>query len=161
MAATVCRLNLNYCGFPAWLPFAVANLASVAAWLYINLRALFVRISLLTVWGETLVKSERFLQTQFWSWTCQRATKCAGCRMVATSPLALRWMRGSPRTECARRTTPYVCGANRVISSGDLCCCLLPQCEALRTCRSGFPIATKWFHCHLILELAEICSIQT
>ena len=30
----------------------------------------------------------------------------------------------------------------RVISSGDLYCCLLPQCEALRTCRSGFPIAT-------------------
>ena len=25
----------------------------------------------------------------------------------------------------------------------DLCCCLLPQCEALRTCRSGFPIALK------------------
>ena len=26
-----------------------------------------------------------------------------------------------------------------------ICCCLLPpQCEALRTCRSGFPIATKW-----------------
>jgi len=32
---------------------------------------------------------------------------------------------------------------NRVISSGDLYCCLLPQCEALRTCRSGFPIATS------------------
>ena len=31
---------------------------------------------------------------------------------------------------------------NRVISSGDLYCCLLPRCEALRTCRSGFPIAT-------------------
>jgi len=31
---------------------------------------------------------------------------------------------------------------NRVTSSGDLYCCLLPQCEALRTCRSGFPIAT-------------------
>jgi len=30
----------------------------------------------------------------------------------------------------------------RVISSGDLYCCLLPQCEALCTCRSGFPIAT-------------------
>ena len=26
----------------------------------------------------------------------------------------------------------------------ELYCCLLPQCEALRTCRSGFPIATKW-----------------
>ena len=26
-------------------------------------------------------------------------------------------------------------------------CCLLPQCEALRTCRSGFPIATiRYFH---------------
>ena len=32
---------------------------------------------------------------------------------------------------------------NRMISSGDLCCCLLPRCEALRTCRSGFLIATK------------------
>jgi len=30
----------------------------------------------------------------------------------------------------------------RVISSGDLYCCLLPRCEALRICRSGFPIAT-------------------
>jgi len=25
----------------------------------------------------------------------------------------------------------------------ELYCCLLPQCEALRTCRSGFPIATQ------------------
>ena len=32
--------------------------------------------------------------------------------------------------------------SNRVISSSELYCCLLPQCEALRTCRSGFPIAT-------------------
>jgi len=31
---------------------------------------------------------------------------------------------------------------NRVISLGDLYCCLLPRCEALRICRSGFPIAT-------------------
>jgi len=31
---------------------------------------------------------------------------------------------------------------NGVISSGDLYCCLLPRCEALRICRSGFPIAT-------------------
>jgi len=27
---------------------------------------------------------------------------------------------------------------NRVIAACDLYCCLLPQCEALRTCRSGF-----------------------
>ena len=30
---------------------------------------------------------------------------------------------------------------NRVISSGDLHCCLLPQCEALNTCHSSFSIA--------------------
>jgi len=30
----------------------------------------------------------------------------------------------------------------RLISSGDPYFCLLPRCEALRTCRSGFPIAT-------------------
>ena len=31
----------------------------------------------------------------------------------------------------------------REIAAHDLYCCLLPQCEALRTCRSGFPIATQ------------------
>jgi len=31
---------------------------------------------------------------------------------------------------------------NRVIAARDLYCCLLLQCEALRTRRSGFPIAT-------------------
>ena len=30
----------------------------------------------------------------------------------------------------------------RVIMACDLYCCLLPQCEALRTCHSVFPIAT-------------------
>jgi len=47
-----------------------------------------------------------------------------------------------------REEQKYICvvrtSNNRVISSGDLYCCLLPRCEALRTCRSGFPIATKW-----------------
>ena len=32
---------------------------------------------------------------------------------------------------------------NRVIVARELYCCLLPQCEALRTCRSGFLIATQ------------------
>jgi len=31
---------------------------------------------------------------------------------------------------------------DRVNAAHDLYCCFLPQCEALRTCRSGFPIAT-------------------
>jgi len=44
------------------------------------------------------------------------------------------------------RTTLYVVQTsnNRVILSAELYCCLLPQCEALCTCCSGFPIATKW-----------------
>ena len=65
---------------------------------------------------------------------------------VATSPVALRWLCDSPRMGCAWRTTPYIHVArtnnNRVIMACELCCCLLPQCEALRICRSGFPIAT-------------------
>jgi len=45
---------------------------------------------------------------------------------------------------------------NKVISLGDLYCCLLPRCEALRTCRSGFPIATVttiWQHCYTVFFL--------
>jgi len=91
---------------------------------------------------------------------------------VATSPLALRWMYDSPRTGCARSKIPkYMwreqaiiewswCVSDddegtsmwtieciderpqRVIMARDLYCCLRPQCEALRTCHSGFPIAT-------------------
>jgi len=36
---------------------------------------------------------------------------------------------------------------NRVIAAHDLYGCLLPQCEALRTCRSGFPIVTLYCAC--------------
>ena len=46
---------------------------------------------------------------------------------------------------CAKNNTHmYVARTsnNRVIAAHGLYCCLLPQCEALRTCRSGFPIAT-------------------
>ena len=66
--------------------------------------------------------------------------------VVATSPVPLRWLCDSPRMGCAWRTTPYIYVAwtsnNRVIIACELYCCLLPQCEALRTCHSGFPIAT-------------------
>jgi len=46
---------------------------------------------------------------------------------------------------CAKNyTNIYVARTsnNRVIAAHDFYYCLLPQCEALRTCRSGFPIAT-------------------
>ena len=32
---------------------------------------------------------------------------------------------------------------NRMSTTCDLYCCLLPQCKTLRTCCSDFPIATK------------------
>jgi len=40
-----------------------------------------------------------------------------------------------------------------VIMTCELYCCLLPQCEALRICRSGFPIATM--PTHHTLECAQ------
>jgi len=49
--------------------------------------------------------------------------------------------------------------SNRVIMACELYCCLLPQCEALRICRSGFPIATlshlicAWKRCSIKLSL--------
>jgi len=51
-------------------------------------------------------------------------------------------------------------GNNRVISSGGLYCCLLPRCEALRTCRSGFPIAIKWC-CDQDVEIRVEFSLHT
>jgi len=52
----------------------------------------------------------------------------------------------------ARFTTNGMCAKNNMSckqaitewSRQVIYCCLLPQCEALHTCRSGFPIATKW-----------------
>jgi len=49
---------------------------------------------------------------------------------------------------------------NRVILSGELYFCLLPQCEALRTCRTGFEIAAISM-IHLLLhrnKLIWICN---
>jgi len=50
---------------------------------------------------------------------------------------------------------------NRVIAASDLYCCLLPQCEALRTCRSGFPIATKWCCDQVPLWSPHFCGTWT
>ena len=49
---------------------------------------------------------------------------------------------------------------NRVISLGDLYCCLLPRCEALRTCRSGFLIATVKYNIFWIVATLLNCSKQ-
>jgi len=62
----------------------------------------------------------------------------------------IEWSRWSdlgerPLTMLVNLVNSWLClrtVTTRLISSGDLYCCLLPRCEALRTCRSGFPIAT-------------------
>jgi len=59
-----------------------------------------------------------------------------------------------PRTGCRLREEQhpyiyiYLCvsqtSRNKISTTLDLYCCLLPQCEALHTCPLAFPITTKW-----------------
>jgi len=99
----------------------------------------------------------------FTIWTCDRLSSLwKGGDVVATFLLALHWMRDSPWTEYGQKITPtVVCVAwtskNRVVPSGYLCCCLLPQCEALHTCHSGFPIVT--LPTVVVKSLQEIINI--
>jgi len=84
--------------------------------------------------------------------------------IFATAPLALRWMCDSPRTGYARRITPIYLARtshNRVISSRDfyLCCCLLPQCEALRTCRSAWAFRSQ--QNGAVTRMRRSCQVQT
>ena len=73
--------------------------------------------------------------TPLWMW-CEQAI--------------IEWSRWSdlgewPLTMLVNLVNSWLClrmVTTRVISSGDLYCCLLPRCEALRTCHLGFPIAT-------------------
>jgi len=49
-----------------------------------------------------------------------------------------------------------------VIMACELYCCLLPQCEALRSCRSGFPIATPlslraWW---VLSQIVQMCWVS-
>ena len=40
----------------------------------------------------------------------------------------------------------------------DLYCCLLPRCEALRTCRSEFPIAVQATSCACVCVSVHVCT---
>jgi len=92
----------------------------------------------------------------------QFVVKRRGC--CCNLSVVLRWMCDSPQTGCAWRTTPFIYVArtsnNRVIMACELYCCLLPQCEALRICRSGFPIATAPKLLHSWRHTQKICNPQ-
>jgi len=82
--------------------------------------------------------------------TKRMCDRCAslqkGGDVVATSQFMLRWQVRFTQMGCAQRETHNYMWreqVNKVISSGDLYYCLLPQCEALRGCRSRFLIATQ------------------
>jgi len=75
-------------------------------------------------------------------------SSCMSVASVATSPLALRWICGSPQKKCAHGTTPiYMWREQATLIEWAryvifiVACC---HCEALRTCDSGILIATKW-----------------
>jgi len=66
--------------------------------------------------------------------------------VVATSPVVLHWLCDTPWNGiCAKNKNMYAWSEQaivREIAMHDLYCCLLPRCEALRTCCWGFPIAS-------------------
>jgi len=71
--------------------------------------------------------------------------KCWPCCNLSGGIVLIVWF--TTNGMCVQNNTiMYVARTsnNRVILSGDLYCCLLLRCEALRTCRSGFPIATTY-----------------
>ena len=73
------------------------------------------------------------------------AAKRRGCCCKLSVDVALS-VRFTTNEMCAKSNTRIRVARtsnNGVISSGDLYCFLLPQCETLRTCNSSFPITTR------------------
>jgi len=71
--------------------------------------------------------------------------KRRGCCCNRSASVALECVVHHERNVCKEKHPIYVVRTsnNRVIVVCDLYYCLLPQCKALRTCHSGFPIATS------------------
>jgi len=72
--------------------------------------------------------------------------KRRGCCCNLSGGVALNVWFTTNRMCMKNNTTTYVARTSnsKRDCEHDLYCCLLPRCEALRTCRSGFLIATKW-----------------
>ena len=76
-----------------------------------------------------------------WSKTVALHRQLLCCKFSVGTALNVQF---TPNGMCAKNNTRVYAvrtSNNRMISSGDLYWWLLPQCEALPTCRSGFPIA--------------------
>ena len=66
--------------------------------------------------------------------TGSKEKDCLLNERVATSPLALRWMRGSPRTECAWRTTPYMWCEQAIIEWSRRVNSIIACCHSVKFC---------------------------
>jgi len=81
-----------------------------------------------------------FMYILLWVWSSICAMRC--CNLSGGVALIV-WF--TTNGMCVKNNTIlYVARASnsKRHCEHDLYCCLLPRCEALRTCRSGFPIAT-------------------
>ena len=90
--------------------------------------------------------ADRLYSSSHWR-SCGRHACC--CNLSVRVALNVQF---TTNGMCAKNNTHLHVArtSNNIVSTTcDLCCCLLPQCEALHTCRSGFPIATvlaAWLH---------------
>ena len=73
------------------------------------------------------------------------AQLCCKCCNHSVSVVLNVWFTTN-RMYVKNNTLKYVSqtSRNRIRTTWNLYCCLLPHCETLHTCRLGFPITTKW-----------------
>jgi len=76
----------------------------------------------------------------FWKSLVQPFCKCCSLSV------SIVWnVRFPTNGKCVMNNTRVVrTSTNKISTTWDLYCCLVPQCEGLRTCCSAFPITTKW-----------------
>jgi len=103
-----------------------------------------------TIWAQYILLKE----TVFFN-SVSSVTQCLHCCIFSAlnspllQPLALNEQFTTNGMCTNNNTHIYVAqrSNNRVIAAHYLYCFLLPQCEALRNCCSGFTIATTHFPC--------------
>jgi len=70
------------------------------------------------------------------------AQQCCKCCSLSVSVVLNVWF--TKNGVCVKNNTRVArTSKNKMSTTWDLYCCLVPQCEALRTCWSAFPITTK------------------
>ena len=75
------------------------------------------------------------------------AQPCCKCCSLSVSVVVN--VRFTTNGMCMKNNTHVARTSRKKMSTTwDLYCCLVPQCEALRTCCSTFPITTKWCFDH-------------